>query len=166
MTLYAAGLDALIASARAPRAVPESGAQPRGVPGAAGAATAPAGPDARARSDDEEDQNDSAVLPRAFDDDAVNAESSEQSGEETAMRRTQAGGGTDQNSRFPLSKRVPASSLLRDEAFMADDGSDSSEDERPPKNTVGDVPLEWYKHEEHIGYDRYVTVSSTDAPSE
>ena len=22
-----------------------------------------------------------------------------------------------------------------------------------PRNTVGDVPLEWYKDEEHIGYD-------------
>ncbi|XP_062188566.1 ribosome biogenesis protein BOP1 homolog [Phragmites australis] len=31
--------------------------------------------------------------------------------------------------------------------------SDSSEDEVAPKNTVGDVPLEWYKNEEHIGYD-------------
>ncbi|CAO2210866.1 unnamed protein product [Urochloa humidicola] len=31
--------------------------------------------------------------------------------------------------------------------------SDSSEDEVAPRNTVGDVPLEWYKDEEHIGYD-------------
>uniref|UniRef100_A0A0D9WY85 Ribosome biogenesis protein BOP1 homolog n=1 Tax=Leersia perrieri TaxID=77586 RepID=A0A0D9WY85_9ORYZ len=31
--------------------------------------------------------------------------------------------------------------------------SDSSEDEVAPRNTVGDVPLEWYKNEEHIGYD-------------
>lgn len=22
-----------------------------------------------------------------------------------------------------------------------------------PRNTVGDVPLEWYREEEHIGYD-------------
>lgn len=34
-----------------------------------------------------------------------------------------------------------------------DPPSDSSEDERPPRNTVGEVPLEWYRHEEHIGYD-------------
>eukprot|EP00892_Ulva_mutabilis_P006986 jgi/Ulvmu1/465/UM001_0472.1 len=53
-----------------------------------------------------------------------------------------------------LPRRVPQSSLLRDEAFLADEGSDSSEDERPSRNTVGNVPLEWYKHEEHIGYDR------------
>ncbi|KAJ3681156.1 hypothetical protein LUZ60_015645 [Juncus effusus] len=31
--------------------------------------------------------------------------------------------------------------------------SDSSEDEVAPRNTVGDVPLIWYKDEEHIGYD-------------
>ncbi|CAA0841524.1 Transducin/WD40 repeat-like superfamily protein [Striga hermonthica] len=31
--------------------------------------------------------------------------------------------------------------------------SDSSEDEVAPRNTVGNVPLEWYKDEEHIGYD-------------
>ncbi|PNW76993.1 hypothetical protein CHLRE_10g417950v5 [Chlamydomonas reinhardtii] len=34
-----------------------------------------------------------------------------------------------------------------------DPGSDSSEDERPNRNTVGNVPLVWYKDEEHIGYD-------------
>ncbi|GBF97452.1 hypothetical protein Rsub_10375 [Raphidocelis subcapitata] len=34
-----------------------------------------------------------------------------------------------------------------------DPGSDSSEDERPNRNTVGDVPLGWYKAEDHIGYD-------------
>ncbi|KAL8488580.1 hypothetical protein ACS0TY_024748 [Phlomoides rotata] len=32
--------------------------------------------------------------------------------------------------------------------------SDSSEDEVEPRNTVGNVPLVWYKDEEHIGYDR------------
>ncbi|KAJ7946583.1 Ribosome biogenesis protein BOP1-like [Quillaja saponaria] len=31
--------------------------------------------------------------------------------------------------------------------------SDSSEDEVAPRNTVGDVPLIWYKDEPHIGYD-------------
>lgn len=31
--------------------------------------------------------------------------------------------------------------------------SDSSEDEVAPRNTIGEVPLEWYKEEEHIGYD-------------
>ncbi len=35
----------------------------------------------------------------------------------------------------------------------ADPGSDSSEDELPNRNTVGKVPLVWYKDEEHIGYD-------------
>ncbi|CAM0879740.1 unnamed protein product [Alopecurus aequalis] len=44
---------------------------------------------------------------------------------------------------------------LEDEAEDAAAGaeSDSSEDEAAPRNTVGDVPLEWYKDEEHIGYD-------------
>lgn len=32
-----------------------------------------------------------------------------------------------------------------------DPASDSSEDERAPRNTIGQVPLEWYKDEEHIG---------------
>lgn len=31
--------------------------------------------------------------------------------------------------------------------------SDSSEDEVAPRNTIGDVPLEWYQDESHIGYD-------------
>ncbi|KAK3011341.1 hypothetical protein RJ639_011728, partial [Escallonia herrerae] len=31
--------------------------------------------------------------------------------------------------------------------------SDSSEDEVAPRNTIGDVPFEWYKDEEHIGYN-------------
>eukprot|EP00252_Welwitschia_mirabilis_P007906 TRINITY_DN19604_c0_g1_i1.p1 TRINITY_DN19604_c0_g1~~TRINITY_DN19604_c0_g1_i1.p1 ORF type:complete len:727 (-),score=145.50 TRINITY_DN19604_c0_g1_i1:175-2355(-) len=31
--------------------------------------------------------------------------------------------------------------------------SDSSEDEVPNRNTVGDIPLKWYDEEEHIGYD-------------
>ncbi|KAG2704480.1 hypothetical protein I3760_05G005700 [Carya illinoinensis] len=31
--------------------------------------------------------------------------------------------------------------------------SDSSEDEVAPRNTIGEVPLEWYKDEAHIGYD-------------
>ncbi|KAJ7520808.1 hypothetical protein O6H91_19G023800 [Diphasiastrum complanatum] len=31
--------------------------------------------------------------------------------------------------------------------------SDSSEDEIPSRNTVGDVPFVWYDNEEHIGYD-------------
>ncbi len=34
-----------------------------------------------------------------------------------------------------------------------DPGSDSSEDERPNRNTIGDVPLQWYRDEDHVGYD-------------
>ncbi|XP_059660439.1 ribosome biogenesis protein BOP1 homolog isoform X2 [Cornus florida] len=40
-----------------------------------------------------------------------------------------------------------------DEVHEGVEESDSSEDEVAPRNTVGDVPLEWYKDEEHIGYD-------------
>lgn len=60
-------------------------------------------------------------------------------------------------------RRVPQSSLLRDDRFLADAGSDSSEDERPARNTIGDVPLEWYEHEDHIGYDRCAAVHAVGA---
>lgn len=40
-----------------------------------------------------------------------------------------------------------------DDSRQAVEESDSSEDEVAPRNTVGDVPLEWYRDEEHIGYD-------------
>ncbi|XVF61742.1 hypothetical protein PTKIN_Ptkin08bG0155000 [Pterospermum kingtungense] len=39
------------------------------------------------------------------------------------------------------------------QSHEAVDESDSSEDEVAPRNTIGDVPLEWYKDEKHIGYD-------------
>lgn len=38
-----------------------------------------------------------------------------------------------------------------EEQRHVDPGSDSSEDERPNRNTVGEVPLEWYKDEDHVG---------------
>ncbi|GAB2295775.1 Ribosome bioproteinsis protein 1 [Dionaea muscipula] len=40
-----------------------------------------------------------------------------------------------------------------DDAHEAVEESDSSEDEVAPRNTIGDVPLEWYEDEEHIGHD-------------
>lgn len=40
-----------------------------------------------------------------------------------------------------------------EESHQGVEESDSSEDEVAPRNTIGDVPLEWYKDEEHIGYD-------------
>lgn len=40
-----------------------------------------------------------------------------------------------------------------EEDGLDDAASDSSEEERPQRNTVGAVPLEWYSDEEHIGYD-------------
>ncbi|KAJ6348478.1 hypothetical protein OIU76_004863 [Salix suchowensis] len=39
------------------------------------------------------------------------------------------------------------------EPDQGNEESDSSEDEVAPRNTVGDVPLEWYRDEKHIGYD-------------
>ncbi|VAI35902.1 unnamed protein product [Triticum turgidum subsp. durum] len=42
---------------------------------------------------------------------------------------------------------------LEEEDDAAAEESDSSEDEVAPRNTIGDVPLKWYKDEEHIGYD-------------
>ncbi|CAN0878292.1 Ribosome biogenesis protein BOP1 homolog [Linum grandiflorum] len=39
------------------------------------------------------------------------------------------------------------------ERNQAVEESDSSEDEVAPRNTIGDVPLEWYKDEPHVGYD-------------
>lgn len=34
-----------------------------------------------------------------------------------------------------------------------DPATDSSDEERPHRNTVGDIPLNWYRAEDHIGYD-------------
>mmetsp|Transcript_26248 Transcript_26248/g.48096 ORF Transcript_26248/g.48096 Transcript_26248/m.48096 type:complete len:771 (-) Transcript_26248:231-2543(-) len=42
---------------------------------------------------------------------------------------------------------------VTDEEGFVDPGSDSSEDDTPNTNTIGSVPLHWYKEEDHIGYD-------------
>jgi len=39
-----------------------------------------------------------------------------------------------------------------DEAADEDDSSDDSQDDAP-RNRIGNVPLEWYKDEDHVGYD-------------
>ncbi|GAV86510.1 WD40 domain-containing protein/BOP1NT domain-containing protein [Cephalotus follicularis] len=39
------------------------------------------------------------------------------------------------------------------ESHLGVEESDSSEDEVAPRNTIGEVPLEWYRDEKHIGYD-------------
>lgn len=60
---------------------------------------------------------------------------------ETAQGRT---GGQASTSKRVLTK-----------GFEQQSDDDSSEDERDNRNTVGDIPLkQWYKDEEHIGYDR------------
>ncbi len=46
-----------------------------------------------------------------------------------------------------------------------DPGSDSSEDERPNRNTIGDVPLQWYRDEDHVGYDLEVRGGSAGRES-
>lgn len=142
----------MIATARAQRRAPAAGAESRGPHGAAGAATPPIERDAHVGPDIEGEHS----MGEIIDDDAVKGGSSVDRERGPGPQQSTEDQSTRQGGRFPLSKRVPEDSLLRDEAFMADDGSDSSEDERPPKNTVGDVPLEWYQHEEHIGYDRCV----------
>ncbi|KAJ0972940.1 hypothetical protein J5N97_020899 [Dioscorea zingiberensis] len=60
----------------------------------------------------------------------------------------------DQNDALDGSLMAGSSGKEDDEGdHGAAEESDSSEDEVAPRNTVGDVPLEWYKDEEHIGYD-------------
>lgn len=43
--------------------------------------------------------------------------------------------------------------IISDDDNHSVEESDSSEDEVAPRNTIGDVPLEFYKDEEHIGYE-------------
>ncbi|KAI3438768.1 hypothetical protein D9Q98_001186 [Chlorella vulgaris] len=82
------------------------------------------------------------------------------SGEE-GEERSQEGGEGRQGAAEPQSANLHGAAAA---AAVADDGdddeqrpddpaSDSSEDERPNRNTIGDVPLVWYKDEEHVGYD-------------
>ena len=50
-------------------------------------------------------------------------------------------------------KQRRAAALRGDAAFGDDQGSDSSEDEKAPRNAVGNVPHQWYADEPHVGYD-------------
>merc|ERR1719478_1631911 len=34
-----------------------------------------------------------------------------------------------------------------------DDGSSDDSEDDAPRNRIGNVPLEWYKDEDHVGYD-------------
>ena len=52
--------------------------------------------------------------------------------------------GYDSNAAPKLADRAPYDHVVSE--------SDSSDDENA--NTIGNVPLEWYRHEDHIGYDR------------
>lgn len=46
-----------------------------------------------------------------------------------------------------------ATAAAEEEQDDDDPATDSSEEERPHRNTVGEVPLGWYRAEDHIGYD-------------
>jgi ribosome biogenesis protein ERB1 len=56
------------------------------------------------------------------------------------------GGDTDTNPPPPFPTRPPR-------AGSPGDDDDSSDGGRPNRNTAGDVPLEWYREEGHVGYD-------------
>ncbi|KAG7549221.1 WD40-repeat-containing domain, partial [Arabidopsis thaliana x Arabidopsis arenosa] len=58
--------------------------------------------------------------------------------------------GSDDNDDGDESELVDGSDQCSEQQ---DEESDSSEDEVAPRNTVGDIPLDWYKDEKHIGYD-------------
>merc|ERR550532_2334058 len=38
-------------------------------------------------------------------------------------------------------------------AGLVDDGSSDDSEDDAPRNRIGNVPLEWYKDEDHVGYD-------------
>ena len=129
-----AGLDAIIAASRQRRTPATE------QPAAVGVAT-PGTPES---SDDDDDQPEYGTTAQA-----ARGSAPTQSEPPSTSGRTAEG---------RVSRRVPKGSLLRDEEFLADAGTDSSEDERAPRNTIGAVPLEWYNDEEHIGYDRHAFI--------
>lgn len=86
-----------------------------------------------------------ASTSNSDDDDEGSEEDEDNEGHAGRRRRGEANGDHQQR---PGSERGPGEGK-----GGSDPGSDSSEDERPSRNTIGKVPLEWYKAEEHIGYD-------------
>lgn len=57
-----------------------------------------------------------------------------------------------------------------DDNGLVDDGSSDDSEDDAPRNRIGNVPLEWYKDEEHVGYDvagerimRTISTSEIDA---
>ncbi|KAL8129463.1 hypothetical protein V2J09_018618 [Rumex salicifolius] len=89
-------------------------------------------------------QRDAQALPHPYDssDEEIHLGKQEQSGAESSEDEVHDGHVSDNGA-----------GIASDEGHEAAEESDSSEDEVAPRNTVGDVPLEWYKDEEHIGYD-------------
>ncbi|XP_078441418.1 transducin/WD40 repeat-like superfamily protein [Wolffia australiana] len=77
---------------------------------------------------------------------------------EEEARRDEDGSGSGEDDRVGDRQNQSGSSeneeeLERGAQEHGGEESDSSEDEVPDRNTVGDVPLRWYDEEEHIGYD-------------
>lgn len=99
------------------------------------------------------------VLSNFHGENLKNAEGEDTSGddddeEEMPKRAEESDSPEDENDARP--KRAEESDFSEDEDEERPkraEESDSSEDEVPSRNTVGDVPLRWYKDEQHIGYD-------------
>ena len=88
-------------------------------------------------SDDEEASGDSDAEAGGSQDGAAGADSPQQSDDD------------DEEEEADDAAAAAAAAAAAHE----DPGSDSSDEERPQRNTIGEVPLEWYRDEEHVGYD-------------
>ena len=93
-----------------------------------------------------------------FDFDAEDSEEEQESDEDGLEVEEEAdgnlGAGDSEGDDGDIEEEVEIDSEGAEEEEADDDpASDSSEDVRPNRNTIGDVPLEWYKDEEHAGYD-------------
>ncbi len=84
------------------------------------------------------------------DDDAEDAEADSDADAEPAAAARGAGGG--EQAAGSEGEEGESEEEEEEERPQHDDpATDSSEDERAPRNTIGQVPLEWYNEEEHIG---------------
>mmetsp|Transcript_31118 Transcript_31118/g.69148 ORF Transcript_31118/g.69148 Transcript_31118/m.69148 type:complete len:730 (-) Transcript_31118:537-2726(-) len=114
---------------------------------------------------EDSEELEAAELDLSSDDDAEVPSGSDV---DDAEENDEQAGGSDEELREALIDYHTTAARLRDEEAQRgetnaqdgeeddlpeDPGSDSSEDERPNRNTVGEVPLKWYKDEDHIGYD-------------
>ncbi|CAN1175029.1 Ribosome biogenesis protein BOP1 homolog [Linum perenne] len=106
--------------------------------------------------EEEEDGSEDSVPvqsgePSVSSDDEIgdsDSEDSQEAGDSDSER-----GSTDDDGQEDGEESGESESESESERREAVEESDSSEDEVAPRNTIGDVPLEWYKDEPHIGYD-------------